>query len=88
MLEWRNLRSGWPALLSLVVGFAAMVPFMDTGLVVGPVAKALDGADISFLVGFVVAALVYFPLRKVAAHPTIAATPLPGDHAGAVDLAS
>lgn len=72
MLEWGNLRSGWPALLSLVVGFGAMVPFMDTGLVVGPVSKALDGADISIVVGFVVAGLVYYPLRKRAAHPDAA----------------
>jgi purine-cytosine permease-like protein len=71
MLQWSNLRSGWPALLALVVGFGAMVPFMDTGLIVGPAAKAMDGADISFVVGFVVAAAVYYPLRKVAAHPTM-----------------
>ena len=69
MLEWRNLRSGWPALLSLVVGFGLMVPFMDTGLVEGPVAKQLDGADLSFVVGFVVAGLLYYPLRNLAAHP-------------------
>jgi NCS1 family nucleobase:cation symporter-1 len=69
MLEWRNLRSGWPALLSLVVGFGLMVPFMDTGLVVGPVAHRLDGADLSFVVGFVVAGALYYPLRKLAAHP-------------------
>ncbi|MGO8871599.1 MAG: purine-cytosine permease family protein [Acidimicrobiales bacterium] len=81
MLEWGNLRSGWPALLSLVVGFGAMVPFMDTGLLVGPVSKALDGADISFIVGFVVAGLVYYPLRKVAAHPAAPASgPAAGDH--------
>lgn len=73
MLRWQNLRSGWPALCSLVVGFGAMVPFMDTGLLVGPVAKALDGADISFVVGFVVAGLVYFPLRRLAAHPSAVA---------------
>jgi len=69
MLEWRNLRSGWPALLSLVVGFGLMVPFMDTGLVVGPVSRRLDGADLSFVVGFVVAGALYYPLRKLAAHP-------------------
>ena len=69
MLEWRNLRSGWPALLSLVVGFGLMVPFMDTGLVVGPVARRLDGADLSFVVGFVVAGALYYPLRRLAAHP-------------------
>jgi NCS1 family nucleobase:cation symporter-1 len=69
MLEWKNLRSGWPALLSLVVGFGVMVPFMDTGLVVGPVSSALDGADLSFIVGFLVAGLVYYPLRVLSAHP-------------------
>ncbi len=74
MLEWKNLRSGWPALLSLVVGFGVMVPFMDTGLVVGPVSNALDGADLSFVVGFVVAAVVYYPLRVLSAHP---AQPVP-----------
>ncbi len=69
MLEWRNLRSGWPALLSLVVGFALMVPFMDTGLVEGPVAERLDGADLSFVVGFLVAGALYYPLRRLAPHP-------------------
>jgi NCS1 family nucleobase:cation symporter-1 len=69
MLEWKNLRSGWPALLSLLVGFGAMVPFMDTGLVHGAVSNQLDGADLSFVVGFVVAAALYFPLRRLAAHP-------------------
>jgi NCS1 family nucleobase:cation symporter-1 len=77
MLEWKNLRSGWPALLSLVVGFGVMVPFMDTGLVVGPVSNALDGADISFVVGFVVAGLLYYPLRVLSAHP---AQPVPPAH--------
>jgi len=42
-----------------LVGFAAMVPFMNTGLVVGPVANALHGADLSFYVGFLVAGVVY-----------------------------
>ncbi|MHB1516900.1 MAG: purine-cytosine permease family protein [Acidimicrobiales bacterium] len=69
MLEWGNLRSGWPALVSLVVGFVLMVPFMDTGLVIGPIARRLDGADLSFVVGFVVAGALYYPLRHLASHP-------------------
>ncbi len=69
LLEWENLRSGWPALVALVVGFGLMVPFMDTGLVHGQVSNQLDGADLAFPVGFVVAALVYYPLRRLAAHP-------------------
>jgi NCS1 family nucleobase:cation symporter-1 len=66
-LAFRNLGSGWPALVAFVVGFAAMVPFMDTSIVVGPVAKALDGADLAFYVGFVVTGIVYYLLRKLAA---------------------
>ena len=65
LMDRKNLTTGWPALVSLVVGFGTMVPFMNTGLLVGPVAKALDGADLSFYVGFVVAAAVYLPLRKL-----------------------
>jgi NCS1 family nucleobase:cation symporter-1 len=65
LMDWKNLTTGWPALVSLVVGFGVMVPFMNTGLLVGPVAKALDEADLSFYVGFVVAAAVYLLLRKL-----------------------
>jgi hypothetical protein len=39
---------------------------MDTSLYVGPVANRLHGADLSFYVGFVVAAAVYAPLRRLA----------------------
>jgi nucleobase:cation symporter-1, NCS1 family len=65
LMDPKNLNAGWTALLSLVVGFGAMVPFMNTGLLVGPVARALDGADLSFYVGFVVAAFVYLALRRL-----------------------
>jgi NCS1 family nucleobase:cation symporter-1 len=76
-LAFRNLGNGWPALVAFVVGFAAMVPFMDTYFIVGPVAKAFDGADLAFYVGFVVAGIVYFLLRKRVAGPesTLAAVP-------------
>jgi NCS1 family nucleobase:cation symporter-1 len=63
-LDFKSLGSGWPALVALVVGFAAMVPFMNTGIIEGPAATALAGADISFYVGFIVAGAVYFPLRN------------------------
>jgi NCS1 family nucleobase:cation symporter-1 len=64
LMSFTNLSTGWPALAALLVGFAAMVPFMNTGLVVGPVASALHGADLSFYVGFLVAAAVYSWLRR------------------------
>jgi NCS1 family nucleobase:cation symporter-1 len=65
IVSWRRLSSGWPALVALVVGFAAAVPFMDAaGVVEGPVARALDGGDLAYYVGFAVAAAVYWPWRR------------------------
>jgi nucleobase:cation symporter-1, NCS1 family len=64
-LEFRRLRGGWTALVAFIVGFGAMVPFMNTSLIVGPGAKALDGADIAFYIGFVVTGILYFILRKL-----------------------
>jgi NCS1 family nucleobase:cation symporter-1 len=71
LMDFRRLVKGWSALTALVVGFCAMIPFMDTSLVVGSVSKALDGADISFYVGFAVGALVYWPLRKIEARGAV-----------------
>jgi NCS1 family nucleobase:cation symporter-1 len=65
LMRWRNLPPGIPALVALVLGFGAMIPFMDTSLYVGPVASRLDGADLSFYVGFAVAAAIYLPLRHL-----------------------
>ena len=65
LMRFTNLSMGWPALAALLVGFAAMVPFMNTGLVVGPAANALHGADLSFYVGFLVAGVVYSALRRL-----------------------
>jgi hypothetical protein len=48
-----------------------MVPFMDTSEIVGPASKAMDGADISFFIGFIVGAAVYYPLRHLAAQPVM-----------------
>jgi nucleobase:cation symporter-1, NCS1 family len=65
-LGFRHLRGGWPALVAFVVGFAAMVPFMNTSIIVGPAATALKGADIAFYVGFVVTGILYYVLRRLA----------------------
>ncbi|WNI27838.1 cytosine permease [Streptomyces sp. ITFR-6] len=53
----------WPALTAFAVAFAAAVPFMSTGLYVGPVARALHGADLAYGVAFLAALAVYAPLR-------------------------
>lgn len=56
-------RPWWPALAAFTVAFAAAVPFMSTSLYVGPVAKALHGADLAYGVAFLVALSLYTPLR-------------------------
>ncbi len=65
LMDFSRLANGWSAAVALVVGFLAMIPFMDTNLVYGAISKKLDGADISFYVGFVVAGIVYAILRRV-----------------------
>jgi NCS1 family nucleobase:cation symporter-1 len=51
------------ALITFVVAFGAAVPFMDTSIIVGPVAKAWDGADVAYFVNFLVAAIIYGSYR-------------------------
>jgi purine-cytosine permease-like protein len=85
-MDLKNLNTGWPALVSLVLGFGAMVPFMNTALLVGPVAKALDGADLSFYVGFIAAAAVYLALHKLEVpNPAFGLGEIEKPHVGASD---
>jgi nucleobase:cation symporter-1, NCS1 family len=63
---FRDLSRGWPAIAAFVLGYAAMVPFMNTPILVGPAANALDGADLAFYVGFLVTAALYLAMRKAA----------------------
>jgi NCS1 family nucleobase:cation symporter-1 len=65
-LGFRKLGNGWPAIVAFVVAFGVMVPFMNTSIIVGPIANSLKGADIAFYVGFVVAGVLYYVLRRVA----------------------
>jgi len=54
-------RWGWRGILAYLIGFGAMVPFMDVGtLYEGVAAKALGNADISFFVGLPIAAGLYY----------------------------
>lgn len=54
----------WPGMISFLIGILVSIPFMDGPLYEGPVAKSLGGADLSFYVGFLVAAILYYALQK------------------------
>jgi NCS1 family nucleobase:cation symporter-1 len=47
------------AVIAFVVAFGAAVPFMNTSIIVGPVARAWHGADVAYYVNFLVAAVTY-----------------------------
>lgn len=49
---------------AFIVAIVLEVPFMNTTLYVGPIARALDGIDLAWLVGLAFPALVYYRLMK------------------------
>jgi nucleobase:cation symporter-1, NCS1 family len=55
----------WVALIPYVIALGAQVPFIDQTLYVGPMVKVLGGADISWLVGFVVAGAGYLVAIRI-----------------------
>ena len=65
VMDMRNLNTGWPALVSLVVGFGTMVPFMNTALLVGPgPPRRWTGRTSPSTWAFTVAFCVYLALRR------------------------
>jgi nucleobase:cation symporter-1, NCS1 family len=58
-------RINWIACGSFVLAIALEIPFMNTTLYVGPVANALDGVDLAWMVGLLVPALSYYWLMKL-----------------------
>ena len=51
--------------MAFLVSILAEIPFINTSFYVGPIAKAFQGADIAWIIGLVVpAVLYYFPMRK------------------------
>jgi nucleobase:cation symporter-1, NCS1 family len=57
-------RWGWRGIISYLVGFAAMLPFLSTSKYTGFVAHALKGADISLFIGLPVAGVLYYVLAQ------------------------
>jgi NCS1 family nucleobase:cation symporter-1 len=53
------------AVIAFLVAYAAAIPFMNTSLFQGAVAKAWHGADIAYFVNLLVAALLYGSYRLI-----------------------
>jgi NCS1 family nucleobase:cation symporter-1 len=53
------------ALIVFVIAYAVAVPFMNTSLIQGPIARAWHGADVAYFVNLLVAATLYGGYRLV-----------------------
>jgi len=64
-------RIGWVGVSAYLIGILVEIPFMSTTLYTGPAAKAMNGTDLSWLVGLVVTVPLYYLLavRFVARRP-------------------
>jgi nucleobase:cation symporter-1, NCS1 family len=63
--EPTDRRDAAAAVIVFVLAYAAAIPFMNTSLIEGPVAKAWHGADVAYFVNLLVAALLYGGYRLV-----------------------
>jgi NCS1 family nucleobase:cation symporter-1 len=63
----------WPALVIYLVAIGAEIPFINSSLYVGPFVEHLGGADISWIVGLVVATALYLAYSRMTA-PRVSAT--------------
>jgi NCS1 family nucleobase:cation symporter-1 len=63
--ETTSRRDAVAALVAFVLAYGAAVPFMNTTLIEGPVARAWHGADVAYFVNFVVALALYGGYRLV-----------------------
>ncbi|KLU59814.1 cytosine permease [Peptococcaceae bacterium CEB3] len=54
----------WVALGVYVVGFLVQLPFVNTDIYEGPLAKAMGGADIAWIVGLAVSSVLYYLLGR------------------------
>ena len=56
-----------------MLAYAAAIPFMNTTLIQGPIAKAWHGADIAYLVNLLAAAVLYGSYRLLQVRRSAAA---------------
>jgi NCS1 family nucleobase:cation symporter-1 len=69
----------WDALTVYAVGIVAQLPFLATTFYTGPLVEPLGGADISWVIGLLVPALLYWLLARRDTTHIPAATIMPTD---------
>ncbi|MGD0553730.1 MAG: cytosine permease [Streptosporangiaceae bacterium] len=62
----------WGASICYLIVLGVQVPFLDQTFYTGPFVKMLGGADISWIVGFVTAAVLYYVVARMSGQRTAA----------------
>ena len=70
-------RIGWIGVIAYIIGILVEVPFMSTTLWTGPAASAMNGTDLSWIVGLVITVPLYYLLATRFITRRAAATPAP-----------
>ncbi|MGH7919886.1 MAG: purine-cytosine permease family protein [Candidatus Dormibacteraceae bacterium] len=60
-------RVSWRAMVAYFGGVAVEIPFINSTFFVGPMVSRLGGADVSWILGLIVSAVLYFLLCRVGA---------------------
>ncbi|MHB1525918.1 MAG: purine-cytosine permease family protein [Candidatus Dormibacteria bacterium] len=72
-------RFNWTAIGIYVLTILVELPFVDSSIYEGPIAKAMGGGDIAWIVGFFVAGLLYYAsMRMTGSRPAGEALPATG----------
>ncbi len=72
-------RFNWTAIGIYVLTILVELPFVDSSLYEGPIAKALGGGDIAWIVGFFLAGILYYAsTRMTGSRPAAEAQPATG----------
>lgn len=64
-------RFNWRAIGAYLVAIALQVPFINTTIYEGPIAKALGGADLAWIVGLIIPAILYYYLDRRTNRPVL-----------------
>lgn len=69
-----------PVMIVYLIAFGIEVPFMNTTVYEGPIAKSLNGGDIAWIVGALVTIPLYFAARRIGQRTSLG---IPLDHEAA-----
>jgi purine-cytosine permease-like protein len=62
--SWTYHGIAWKAMLCYVIGLLVQLPFVNNVWIKGPLVDPLGGSDFSFIVGFIVPAVLYYVLMR------------------------